>query len=92
VTAGSILDKTRTELMVWFEAAWHVTTAKNCLAAKTLERTQPVGGGGANRPPRSVDWRSPRSEMSLARPLTAPCAGRERGRLRRQAGGVPVTR
>jgi len=33
------LDKTRTPLKVWFEAAWHVTTGKNGLSAKTLERT-----------------------------------------------------
>ena len=39
VTAGMILDKTRTGLTTWFEAAWHVTTAKNGLSAKTLERT-----------------------------------------------------
>lgn len=39
VTAGTILDKTRTELVVWFEAAWHVTTAKSGMSAKTLERT-----------------------------------------------------
>ncbi len=39
VTAGTILDKTRTPLTTWFEAAWHVTTAKNGLSAKTLERT-----------------------------------------------------
>ena len=39
VTAGTILDKTRTSLTTWFEAAWHVTTAKNGLSAKTLERT-----------------------------------------------------
>jgi len=39
VTAGTILDKTRTALTTWFEAAWHVTTAKNGLSAKTLERT-----------------------------------------------------
>lgn len=38
-TAGTILDKTRTPLTTWFEAAWHVTTAKNGLAAKTMERT-----------------------------------------------------
>lgn len=29
----------RTALTTWFEAAWHVTTAKNGLSAKTLERT-----------------------------------------------------
>ena len=39
VTVGTILDKTRTPLTTWFEAAWHVTTAKNGLSAKTLERT-----------------------------------------------------
>jgi transposase-like protein len=39
VRAGTILDKTRTPLTTWFEAAWHVTTAKNGLSAKTLERT-----------------------------------------------------
>src|SRR3990172_1322539 len=39
VTAETILDKTRTPLTTWFEAAWHLTTAKNGLSAKTLERT-----------------------------------------------------
>lgn len=39
VTRGTILEKTRTPLSVWFEAAWLVTTAKNGLSAKTLERT-----------------------------------------------------
>ena len=39
VTAGTLLDRTRTPLTTWFEAAWHVTTAKNGLSAKTLERT-----------------------------------------------------
>ena len=39
VGAGTIFDKTRTPLTTWFEAAWHVTTAKNGMSAKTLERT-----------------------------------------------------
>lgn len=39
VSAGTILDKTRTPLTTWFEAAWQVTTAKSGLSAKTLERT-----------------------------------------------------
>ena len=39
VTAGTIFDKTRTALSTWFEAAWHVTTARNGLSAKTFERT-----------------------------------------------------
>jgi len=38
-TAGTILEKTRTPLTTWLEAAWHLTTAKNGLSAKTLERT-----------------------------------------------------
>lgn len=39
ITAGTIFDKTRTPLTTWFEAAWHLTTAKNGMSAKTLERT-----------------------------------------------------
>ena len=39
VTTGTIVEKTRTPLTTWFEAAWHLTTAKNGLSAKTLERT-----------------------------------------------------
>lgn len=39
ITADTIFDKTRTPLTTWLEAAWHVTTAKNGLSAKTLERT-----------------------------------------------------
>jgi len=39
VTTGTILEKTRTLLTTWFEGAWHLTTAKNGLSAKTLERT-----------------------------------------------------
>ena len=39
VTAGTIFEKTRTPLTTWLDAAWHVTTAKNGMSAKTLERT-----------------------------------------------------
>jgi transposase-like protein len=39
LTAGTIFEKTRTPLTTWFEAAWHLTTAKNGMSAKTLERT-----------------------------------------------------
>jgi len=42
VTAGTILDKTRPPLTTWFETAWHLTTAKNGLSAKTLERTRGI--------------------------------------------------
>jgi len=39
VTTGTILDKTRTPLTTWFDAAWQISTAKNGMSAKTLERT-----------------------------------------------------
>ena len=39
LTAGTIFQKTRTPLTTWFEAAWHLTTAKNGMSAKTLECT-----------------------------------------------------
>jgi transposase-like protein len=39
VTAGTLFEKTRTPQTTWFDAAWHVTTAKNGMSAKTLERT-----------------------------------------------------
>jgi len=34
--AGTIMEKTRTPLTTWFEAAWYLTTAKNGFLAKTL--------------------------------------------------------
>ena len=37
--AGTIFDKTRTPLTTWFEAAWHISTAKTGMSATTLERT-----------------------------------------------------
>lgn len=39
ITARTIFDKTRTPLTTWFEAAWHMTTAKNGISEKTLKRT-----------------------------------------------------
>ena len=42
VTAGTIFDKTRTPLTAWFDAAWHVTTSKSGMSAKTLERVMGV--------------------------------------------------
>ncbi len=39
VAAGTVFDKTRTPLTTWFEAAWHLTTAKNGMSAVTLART-----------------------------------------------------
>ena len=39
VITGTIFEKTRTPLTTWFETAWHMTTAKNGLSAKTMQRT-----------------------------------------------------
>jgi len=39
VTSGTIFEKTRTPLTIWLETAWHMTTAKNGLSAKTVQRT-----------------------------------------------------
>ncbi len=39
VIAGTIFDKTRTPLTTWLEVAWHITTAKNGMSAKTIEKT-----------------------------------------------------
>lgn len=38
VTSGTIFHRTRTPLTVWFAAAWHMTSAKNGVAALTLHR------------------------------------------------------
>jgi transposase-like protein len=38
VTAGTIFHRTRTPLMVWFAAAWYMTSAKNGVSAKTLHK------------------------------------------------------
>ena len=37
--AGTVLDATKTPLTTWVTAAWLVTTGKNGMSAKTLERT-----------------------------------------------------
>jgi transposase-like protein len=38
VTAGTIFHRTRTPLTVWFAVAWYMTSAKNGVSAKTLQR------------------------------------------------------
>ena len=43
MTAGTVFDKTRTPLTTWFEAAWHLTTAKNGMSAQTLASTLGAG-------------------------------------------------
>lgn len=41
-TAGTIFDKTRTPLSVWFEAAWLVTAGKTGISAAHLHRVLPL--------------------------------------------------
>jgi transposase-like protein len=43
VTAGTIFDRTRTPLTVWFTVCWHFATAKNGVSALSLKRTLEIG-------------------------------------------------
>lgn len=43
VTAGSLFDKTRTELRVWFAAIWYVTNQKQGVSALGLQRVLGLG-------------------------------------------------
>ena len=43
VTAGTIFDRTRTPLTVWFHACWSFATAKDGISALGLQRTLQVG-------------------------------------------------
>jgi hypothetical protein len=43
VTAGAILDKTRTPLTSWFAAAWHVTSQQNGVSAMRLKQLLGLG-------------------------------------------------
>ena len=43
VTAGSVFDKTRTELRVWFAAIWYVTNQKQGVSALGLQRVLGLG-------------------------------------------------
>ncbi len=60
------MEKTRTPLTTWFEAARHLTTAKNGFSAKTLERTLGV---------------SYRTAWAMLQRYRVPMARSERGRL-----------
>ena len=42
VTAGTIFDKTRTPLTVWFHACWLFATGKDGISALSLKRTYSV--------------------------------------------------
>ena len=43
VTAGTIFDKTRTELRVWFAAIWYITNQKQGVSALGLQRVLGLG-------------------------------------------------
>jgi hypothetical protein len=43
VTAGTIFDKTRTPLTVWFAACWEFATAKDGVSALGLQRSLEIG-------------------------------------------------
>lgn len=43
VTAGTIFDRTRTPLTVWFAAAWLFATGKNGISALSLKRAVEIG-------------------------------------------------
>ena len=43
VTAGTIFDRTRTPLTVWFAAAWLFATGKDGISALSLKRTLEIG-------------------------------------------------
>lgn len=43
VTTGTIFERTRTPLTVWFEAAWLMVVPKNGTSAMTLSRVLPMG-------------------------------------------------
>ena len=43
VTAGTIFDRTRTPLTVWFHACWAFATAKDGISALSLQRTLQIG-------------------------------------------------
>lgn len=43
VTAGTIFDRTRTPLTVWFNACWQFAVAKDGISAMSLRRTLDIG-------------------------------------------------
>jgi transposase-like protein len=43
VTAGTIFDRTRTPLTVWFHACWLFATSKDGISAQSLQRTLEIG-------------------------------------------------
>lgn len=69
-TAGTIFDKTRIPLTVWFEAAWLITTGKNGVSAAHLHRMLPISSY-------QTAWTMLAKLRTVMRPaLTRPLTGR----------------
>lgn len=43
VRAGTLFDRRRTPLTVWFQVCWAFATAKDCVSALSLQRTLQIG-------------------------------------------------
>lgn len=72
VTAGTILDKTRTPLRVWLAAMWYVTNQKQGVSALGLQRVLGLGS----------------YQTALGYPASpAACDGAPRTRLAARKGG-----
>ena len=93
VTAGTIFDRTRRPLTVWFTACWLFATAKDGVSALSLQRSLEIGSY------QTACAMLHRLRSVLVRPGREPLAGRWRwtrpisaGRHRRCAAGGRVTR
>ena len=88
VTAGTIFDRTRTPLTVWFHACWWFATAKDGVSALGLQRTLQIGSyqtaWAMLHRLRSVLLRPGRELLSGRVVLTRPYIGGEEAGL---AGG-----
>ena len=51
VTAGTIFDRTRTPLTVWFTACWLFATAKDGISALSLQKALEIGSSQTTWPP-----------------------------------------
>jgi Transposase zinc-ribbon domain len=75
VIAGTIFDRTRTPLTVWFSACWHFATGKDGISALSLKRTLEIGSyqtvWGGSFVPRRHGWTSRGRRLSFAS-MTSP--------------------
>ena len=71
VTAGTVFDKTRTPLRLWFEAAWLMTSQKHGASALGVQRAL---GRAPTRPPGRCCTASPPRSYVRPRSARLPCA------------------